>query len=61
MIGGLSFLAVLTGAITSVFVTRAQAESQETAKDPVLNRLDELGTQLETLRAELRRVEQGRR
>ena len=26
MLGGLSFLAVLTGAITSAFVTRAQAE-----------------------------------
>src|SRR6266496_2406258 len=28
MLGGLSFLAVLTGAITSAFVTRAQAEDQ---------------------------------
>ena len=34
MLGGLSFLAVLTGAITSAFVTRAQAESQdESAED----------------------------
>jgi voltage-gated potassium channel Kch len=37
MLGGLSFLAVLTGAMTSAFVTRAQAESQETGKDPVVN------------------------
>ena len=60
MLGGLSFLAVLTGAITSVFVTRAQAESRETGEDPVLNRLDELGTQLEGVRADLSRLEQGR-
>ena len=60
MLGGLSFLAVLTGAITSVFVTRAQAESRETGEDPVLNRLDELGTQLEGVRADLSRLEQRR-
>ena len=53
MLGGLSFLAVLTGAITSAFVTRAQAESQEAGDDPVTKRLDELSSQLEALRKEI--------
>jgi voltage-gated potassium channel len=60
MLGGLSFLAVLTGAITSAFVTRAQAESQETGEDPVVNRLNELSDQLEAIRADLSRLDQGR-
>ena len=53
MLGGLSFLAVLTGAITSAFVTRAQAEEKEESGDAVLERLDELGSQLEAIRADL--------
>ena len=53
MLGGLSFLAVLTGAITSAFVTRAQAEDKEASSDRVMERLDELGSQLETIRADL--------
>ena len=60
MLGGLSFLAVLTGAITSVLVTRAQAESQEAGGDPVLNCLHELGGQPEAVRADLSRLEPGR-
>lgn len=53
MLGGLSFLAVLTGAITSAFVTRAQAEDKEASSDRVMERLDELGSQLEAIRADL--------
>ena len=60
MLGGLSLLAVLTGAITSAFVTRAEAESKETGEDHVLHRLNELSAQLEGIRAELRRLDQGR-
>lgn len=53
MVGGLSFLAVLTGAIASAFVTRAQVEREKGGDDPVMERLDELSTQLEVIRAEL--------
>ncbi len=53
MLGGLSFLAVLTGAITSAFVTRAQAEEKEESGDAVMERLDELSSQLEAIRADL--------
>lgn len=53
MLGGLSFLAVLTGAITSAFVTRAQVERQKGGDDPMMERLDELSSQLEVIRAEL--------
>ena len=55
MIGGLSFFAVVTGAITSLFVTRAESERRAEGDDPVLTRLDEIGRQLETLRADLER------
>lgn len=60
MLGGLSFLAVLTGAITSGFVTRAQADSQKASLDETLERLNELSAQLEAIRADLSRLDQGR-
>jgi voltage-gated potassium channel len=53
MLGGLSLLAVVTGAITSAFVARAEADKREAESDPVIQRLDELDTQLKQLRAEL--------
>jgi voltage-gated potassium channel len=53
MIGGLSFFAVLTGMITSLFVARQQADHRETAQDPVLARLDELGAELEQIKNRL--------
>ena len=34
MLGGLSLIAVVTGVITSAFVTRAQEERRETEADP---------------------------
>ncbi|MGA8927686.1 MAG: potassium channel family protein [Solirubrobacterales bacterium] len=53
MLGGLSFLAVLTGAITSAFVTRAQAESQDESAEEMMERLEDLSSQLEAIRADL--------
>jgi voltage-gated potassium channel len=53
MLGGLSFLAVLTGAITSAFVTRAQAERKQDSDEPMLQRLDELSSQLDAIKADL--------
>ena len=53
MLGGLSFLAVQTGALTSGFVTRAQAEGQEAEADAVMKRLDDLSSQLEEIRREM--------
>ena len=53
MLGGLSFLAVLTGAIASAFVTRAQAGSQDASTDQMMERLDKLGSQLEAVRVDL--------
>jgi voltage-gated potassium channel Kch len=51
MIGGLSFFAVITGMITSLFVARQQ--SQRETKDPVLARLDQIGAELEQIKSRL--------
>ena len=53
MLGGLSLLAVVTGAITSAFVARAEAERRETHGDPVIQRLDALDKQLKQIQAEV--------
>ena len=53
MLGGLSLLAVVTGAITSAFVARAEADRREADGDPVIQRLDELDIQLKQIKAEL--------
>jgi voltage-gated potassium channel len=53
MLGGLSLLAVVTAAVTSGFVSRAQARGQLTRQDPVMQKLDELTEELRTLRREL--------
>jgi voltage-gated potassium channel len=55
MLGGLSLLTVLTAAVTSTFVTRAQASLKEQEGDPVVERLDELVAEIAELRAELAR------
>jgi hypothetical protein len=55
MLGGLSLLAVVTAAVTSGFVARAQAETLRSGGDPVLDKLDELGHRLEAIQAELDR------
>jgi voltage-gated potassium channel len=55
MVGGLSLLSIVTATITSVFVTRRQAEMQAAGEDPVMERLNEIAAQLERLEAELHR------
>ena len=56
MFGGLSLFAVVTGAITSAFV--AQAQQRLGHEDPVINRLDEMGAQLDSISAELARLKE---
>jgi len=60
MLGGLSLLAVVTGAITSSFVTRAEAERRAAGDDPVTTRLEEMAAQLEAIKEELARLQRGR-
>jgi voltage-gated potassium channel len=56
MIGGLSFFAVVTGAITSAFVARAQATQRASAKDPMMMKLNELEAQLAAIKADVARL-----
>jgi voltage-gated potassium channel len=58
MLGGLSLFAVVTGAITSAFVAQAQAAGREEGQkeDPVTQRLEEITMQLESIKAELARL-----
>ena len=60
MVGGLSFFAVITGVITSSFVTAAQARRRQSGDDPVVQRLDRISADVESLRAELARVTEPR-
>lgn len=53
MLGGLSLLAVVTGAVTSAFVTRAQIERQRAGDDPISLRLAEISAQLDAVQEEL--------
>ena len=53
MLGGLSLLAVVTGAITSAFVSRAEAERRKGGDDPVMQRLQDMSAQLEQIKTEL--------
>jgi voltage-gated potassium channel len=55
MIGGLSFFAVITGMITSVFIARAQEVRRSSLSDPVIARLEEISGELEAIRQELGR------
>jgi voltage-gated potassium channel len=57
MLGGLSLLAVVTGAITSSFVTRAEAERRATGDDPTMRTLQEMASQLEAIEGELARLQ----
>jgi voltage-gated potassium channel len=56
MIGGLSLFAVVTGAITSSFVARAQADARLEPGDPVLAKVTEIESELTATRAELNRL-----
>jgi voltage-gated potassium channel len=55
MLGGLSLFGVVTGAITSIFVTQAQVQARVGGgtEDPVTQRLDEVSTRLERLADEV--------
>jgi voltage-gated potassium channel len=59
MLGGLSLLAVVTGVITSAFVTRAQEERRETEADPVMERLEQVSAELQEIQTELHRHHSG--
>ena len=56
MLGGLSLLAVVTAAVTSGFVSRAQASGRVAGEDPVIQKLDQLATELQDVKAELGRL-----
>ncbi len=57
MLGGLSLLAVVTGAITSAFVTRAEAERRAAGDDPTMRALQEMASQLKAIERELARLQ----
>lgn len=56
MLGGLSLLAVITAAITSSFVSRAEAQRESSRAhepDPINQKLDQLAAQLADIKAQL--------
>ena len=53
MLGGLSLLSVITAAITSTFVARAQAQRQAAHEDPIALKLDQLLDEVQSLKREL--------
>ena len=63
MLEGVAFLAIITAAITSTFVARAQRESQgaeaeegDSGPEPIGSRFDELTERLDRLEAMLRKL-----
>ena len=54
MVGGLSFLSILTATITSSFVARRQERARMRGDDPVMQELQRLSEHLESLEAELK-------
>ena len=61
MLEGLALLSIVTAAITSIFVARAQVERaappDDSASGPVLERFDDLEERLDRLEAMLSRLE----
>src|SRR4051812_14955863 len=55
MVGGLSFLSILTATITSSFVARRQEKARERGEDPVMQELARLSSRIESLEGELKR------
>ncbi|MGO9751337.1 MAG: potassium channel family protein [Solirubrobacteraceae bacterium] len=53
MLGGLSLISVVTAAITSGFVARAEALRRAAGEDPVVQKLDQLALQLHSIKAEI--------
>jgi hypothetical protein len=58
MLGGLSLLAVVTGVITSAFVTRAQEERRQAGDDPMAQQLERMSAQLDEIKTDLGRLQQ---
>jgi voltage-gated potassium channel len=58
LFGGLSLLAVVTGVVTSAFVTQAQVERQATGEDPMIEKLDELSRKLDSVQAQIEQSRQ---
>jgi voltage-gated potassium channel len=58
MLWGIAFIAILTAAITSMFVTRAEAEREEAAPEGEQRREEKLDARFDDLAARLDRVEQ---
>jgi voltage-gated potassium channel Kch len=56
MLGGLSFLSIVTAIITSGFVARRQAELRDAGEDPLMQKLEQISTRLDTIEGELRRA-----
>ena len=54
ILGGLSLLAVVTGVVTSAFVTQAQDQRRAAGRDPLMQRLDEIARDVDSMRAELK-------
>lgn len=54
MLGGLSFLSVLTATITSAFISRRQRQAQERGDDPIMRELYAISERLDSLEGELR-------
>ena len=53
MLGGLSLIAVVTAAITSGFVSRADAQRRAAGEDPVMQKLEQIAAELEAVKTEL--------
>ena len=53
MLGGLSLLAVVTAAVTSGFVSRAQAQRPSASNDPIMEKLVEVSAELQAVRSEI--------
>ncbi len=56
MLGGLAMIAVITAAITSGFVSRAQDQRRAAGDDPVIQRLQEISVELTAVKAELQQL-----
>jgi voltage-gated potassium channel len=56
LLGGLSLIAVITGVVTSAFVTQAQEAKRASGDDPVIGRLDDLAEALAAVQADLARI-----
>jgi len=57
LLGGLSLFAVITGTITTAFVTQAQTAQQLTGEDPVMQELERMSEELAAIRSDLARLQ----